>query len=123
MTVLNLTMHRATPDQVAAGVIDMAGPDLAALQELLTFDLLPIRQEVEDRARRIAALVPAHFPVAMIGGAPWLMPFLAAALSARDVRPFYAFSVRETEEQTQPDGTVRKVAVFRHAGFVPAWPV
>ena len=36
------------------------------------------------------------------------------------IQPVFAFSVRETEEQKQADGSVRKVAVFRHAGFVPA---
>ena len=32
--------------------------------------------------------------------------------------PIYAFSVRESVEETLPDGTVHKTACFRHKGFV-----
>jgi hypothetical protein len=45
---------------------------------------------------------------------------LAAELRGRGIEPVFAFSVRETGEQKKPDGSVRKVAVFRHTGFVPA---
>jgi hypothetical protein len=55
----------------------------------------------------------------MIGGALWLMPALATELMDHEIEPVFAFTKRETEEQPQPDGSVRKVAVFRHAGFVP----
>jgi len=44
------------------------------------------------------------------------------ALRDQGIEPVYAFSVRESIEQTQPDGSVRKVNVFRHAGFVDAAP-
>lgn len=56
----------------------------------------------------------------MIGGALWLMAPLAAELRDRGIEPVFAFAVRDTEEQIQPDGSVRKVAVFRHTGFVQA---
>jgi hypothetical protein len=56
----------------------------------------------------------------MIGGAPYLMAPLERSLRSVGVYPVYAFSVRESVEQTAPDGTVRKTNVFRHAGFVPA---
>jgi hypothetical protein len=55
---------------------------------------------------------------AMVGGAPYLMPYLERALKAKDISPIYAFSKRESIDQVQPDGSVRKVAVFRHAGWV-----
>lgn len=45
---------------------------------------------------------------------------LETELSARRIEPVYAFSTRESVEQTQADGSVRKVNVFRHTGFVPA---
>jgi hypothetical protein len=57
---------------------------------------------------------------AMIGGAPYLMSALEEALDTQGIGAVYAFSVRESTEQTAPDGSVRKVNVFRHAGFVPA---
>ena len=48
------------------------------------------------------------------------MPPLEKALRGLGIRPLYAFSVRESVEETLPDGSVRKVAVFRHKGFVEA---
>ena len=32
--------------------------------------------------------------------------------------PLYAFSRRESVEEWQPDGSVRKINIFRHDGFV-----
>jgi len=54
----------------------------------------------------------------MIGGAPFLMSALEDALVIAGITPLYAFSVRESVEAEQADGSVRKVAVFRHLGFV-----
>ena len=54
----------------------------------------------------------------MIGGAPWLMGTLETKLREYGIQPMYAFSRRESVEQKQPDGSVRKVNVFRHAGWV-----
>ena len=54
----------------------------------------------------------------MIGGAPFFMESLATALRREGYCPVYAFSRRESVEQVQADGSVRKVAVFRHLGFV-----
>lgn len=123
--IINLTQHEASRDQIAAGVFDLPAAARAELQSLLTFGELPDRQEIRTRAERIADLAALHAASvsakrAMIGGALWLMAPLAAALRKRGIEPLFAFSVRETEEQRQADGSVRKVAVFRHAGFVPA---
>lgn len=123
--IINLTQHEASRDQIAAGVIDLPAATRAELQSLLTFGELPDGQEIRTRAERIADLAALHAAGisaqrAMIGGALWLMAPLAAALRKRGIEPLFAFSVRETEEQRQADGSVRKVAVFRHAGFVPA---
>lgn len=141
MATMNMTQHAATADQIAAGVFDLPAAARADLQALLTFGELPDEQEIRARAEQIAGLAAlcasaedradddGALPVgdvgdfalhAMIGGALWLMAPLAAALREQGIEPVFAFSVRETEEQKQPDGSVRKVAVFRHAGFVPA---
>jgi hypothetical protein len=140
MSIINLTQHAATPEQVAAGVFDLPPSLRGRLSALLTFDTIPSAEEIKARAHDIAllaaALADGHdraeevggevdendtgaFALhAMIGGAPYLMAPLEAALSEVGIEPLYAFSVRETEEQKQPDGSVRKVTVFRHAGFV-----
>lgn len=123
--ILNITQHPATPEQIAAGVVDLPAENRSALCALLTFDALPTRTEIEDAAEAIALIADDHLPEsgdhqAMIGGAPWLMAPLESALREQRIKPVYAFSRRESVEQTQPDGSVRKVNVFRHAGFVSA---
>lgn len=119
MTILNLTQHAASPDQIAAGVVEPA--DKAGVQALLTFEELPDRTEVILRAAELAVIAAkSGFGAAMIGGAPFLMPPLEAALKAAGIRVLYAFSRRESVEETLPDGSVRKTQVFRHAGWVEA---
>lgn len=129
--IVNLTQHPASPEQIAAGVVDLPGAQRALLGQSLTVDALPTQQEIADRCANIGALAvhnglsgdegdDPHPAQAMIGGAPWMMRALEDALLDAGVQPVYAFSVRESVEQTQPDGSVRKVAVFRHVGFVEA---
>ena len=56
----------------------------------------------------------------MVGVAPFCMSYLENYLRRKGLKPLYAFSRRIVEEQQQADGTVKKVAVFKHEGFVPA---
>ena len=119
--IVNLTQHPATPDQLAAGVVDLSEPTLGALRRLLTFEDLPDDGEVYRRAVAIAEIAEASgCSHAMLGGAPFLMAPLEREVAHRSIEPVYAFSRRESIEEPQPDGSVRKVNVFRHAGFV-AW--
>lgn len=121
-TIVNLTQHPATAEQLAAGVVDLETEQRAHLQALLTFDSLPSEDELSERAKRIATLASGHATAsaAMIGGAPYLMAPLQYWLERAGITPVYAYSVRASEEQAQPDGSVRKVNIFRHAGFVEA---
>lgn len=126
--ILNLTQHTATPEQ---GVVEPA--DKATVAGLLTFEELPTVFDIAARARALAEIARAHFDAhvgylgggslgagkcAMIGGAPFLMSALEGALTEAGIRPLYAFSLRESAETVQPDGSVRKTQVFRHIGFV-----
>jgi hypothetical protein len=135
--ILNLTQHQATADQLAAGVVDCQHPLIRKeVAEALTFTWRPSAEEVERRAKRIAGLAAeerhivaagrtpetAYYSRAMIGGAPFLMAPLEKALWALGIVPVYAFSLRDSAEETQPDGSVRKVNTFRHAGFVEPDP-
>jgi hypothetical protein len=125
MAILNLTQHAATPEQIAAGVVDPPDDLRQRIRELLTFDEVPTPGEIEERATRLARIAADSgyvFETAMIGGAPWLMPALERALVTRGIAPVYAFSAREVVEEQVPDGSVRKVAVFRHRGFVLGLP-
>ncbi len=130
MMILNLTQHQGTPEQ---GVTELPPQERAALLGLLTFDEPPSAQEIGNAAMAIAELAvhnglgpfDGEDPIAhaaMIGGAPFLMSALERELQARGIKPLYAFSRRESVEQVQPDGSVRKVAVFRHAGWVEVEP-
>ena len=113
--ILNLTQHDGTPEQ---GVVEPTNKE--RVRTLLTFSTIPTRQEVERRATDLALIAIAEgASAAMIGGAPYLIPPLEAALKAVGVRPLYAFSVRESVERTDPaTGEVRKTAIFRHLGWV-----
>jgi hypothetical protein len=111
---INLTQHTASPEQ------DCIEPsDKTAVQRLLTFETLPDRDDIKDRAVALAMIAETSgASEAMIGGAPYLMTCLEDQLSKRGIKPLYAFSTRESIEQHQPDGSIRKIAVFKHIGFV-----
>ncbi len=117
--MINLTQHAATPEQVAAGVAEPTPEVKAAIVAALTFADLPVAGEIAERATALALIAAqSGAKSAMIGGAPYLMGALERVLRSYGVAPCYAFSRRESVEETLPDGSVRKVAVFRHAGFV-----
>ena len=129
MIIINLTQHPASAEQIAAGVVDLPSEARDALIALLTFSSIPDAEEIRDRAHDIAELACFNglggddeddpFPSqAMIGGAFWLMAPLAEELKARNIRPVFAFSLRESSEIAMPDGSVRKTMIFRHVGFV-----
>lgn len=126
--ILNLTQHAATPEQVAAGVVEptlvpleqvVAGEAKKQVQALLTFDTLPHLDDIERKAKTLAAIARWHGCTrAMIGGAPFFMAALERALIHAGIQPIYAFSVRDSIEQPDGNGGVKKVNIFRHAGFV-----
>lgn len=119
--VVNLTQHKTTDDQLAAGVIDLPEEERSKLQGLLTFTSRPQGNLIAARAADLADLAVKYGAThAMIGGAPFLMAQLEAALKAQGVQPLYSFTQRVTEEQVQSDGTIKKTAIFRHEGFVHA---
>ena len=117
-TIYNLTQHQPTAAQMNAGV----GQIVDGVPELLSFDEPPTFSEMVARAEKIVGKLPEltdnTVGKAMIGGAPFFMPVLARALYDRCYEPVYAFSRREVVETTEPSGSVKKTAVFRHVGFV-----
>lgn len=135
MLILNLTQHKATAEQWAAGVVDLDEVPAEYVRRLITFDTLPSREEVAARAEKLVkfaisvaeakgwleagdVLERGYGFCAMIGGAPFLMGAIERACEYTPMRPVYAFSVRESVEEVMADGSVRKTAVFRHGGFV-----
>ena len=130
LKILNLTQYTATLEQKLAGVIDLPGYLREEIVELITFEEIPSPSEMEERATKVAQLYKrAHFLLsgngmipmssfAIIDGAPYLQVFLERALWKIGVESLHAFLVKESVDQSQADGTVKKVAVFRHAGWV-----
>lgn len=115
--MINLTQHNPTPDQIASGVVDLPAGDRATLRGLLTINDLPTAGDLAERAAGIAALATGH-TAAMIGGAPYLMGPLAAALRAVGVTPYHSFTRRVVVETAAADGTTTKTAIFRHDGWI-----
>lgn len=132
MKILNLTQHKTTPDQINAGVVDLEGAERLAVLELLTFNDLPTIKEIEYRANDIAEIASSvqsadsrdfaqdagFIHTAMIGGAPFFMSALEKALIEWHIDVVYSFSLRESVEKTELDGSVHKTNVFRHIGFI-----
>lgn len=125
--IVNLTQHTATPEQVAQGVQDLPEREAHAVRDLLTFASIPQEGEIVARARDIALIAATalggdegdiHPQRAMIGGAPYLMGALEHALIEQGIIPCYSYSPRVVLELTQEDGSVKKVAIFRHEGFI-----
>ena len=116
--MINLTQHQATTDQLAVGVVDLTGQQLALVKTLLTFDEISTESEMKERAYQIAEIARKHGVAAMIGGAPFFMSYLERALHKAGVTPFYAFSKRCVIKDE--DGVKERV-VFKHEGFVDAF--
>jgi len=143
--IINFTQHKATEEQRAEGVVDYnealqmyveyleeTGGDTedfltrmpSTLEDILTFEELPYDLEPLHRARQLANIAKlldqnSEQPIqVMIGGAPFLMAPLQEELLRNGIQPVYAFSRRESVEEVQEDGSVRKSSVFKHIGFV-----
>lgn len=130
MFIVNLTQHKASPEQVAQGVVDLPHEQRTHLVRLLTVESLPSVEDILHRCDDIAELA-LHNGLgsdegddpqperAMIGGAPGMMGQLEAALRGVGVQHVYAFTKRVSVEEQEMDGTVRKTAIFKHVGW---WP-
>lgn len=135
--ILNLTQHDGTPEQVAEGLVEPS--DKEYVQKLLTIeakDLLEVPQRARLLARfakREATNRPFDFhsmkthglnPTitgVMIGGFPAMMSLLEKEIRKVGLLPMYSFSERRSVDQPQPDGSVKRVGVFKHTFFFPAF--
>ena len=113
MKRINLTQHMALPEQQC-----VEPKDKESVQKLLTFEVLPTKKEINDRALSLAIIAKEEgAQQAMIGGAPYLMSALETELRRFGVAPVYAFSRRVCEEDP---ATGIKKSVFKHVGFIEA---
>lgn len=113
---INLTQHEATPEQEC---LERSEEQAKNIEVLLTFEELPTLEEISRRACSLTDVAVASGATeAMIGGAPYLILALDPALRLRGITPVYTFSLRESVEITQKNGSVVKTSRFRHLGFV-----
>lgn len=105
MKILNLTQHIATPQQIF---------------EPSPFEEPPSYSDLKQRAAEVAALASQYqVQAAMIGGAPFFMAPLEAALLKAGIQPLYAFSKRRIKEVMDPEtGEVTKQSCFVFETFV-----
>lgn len=89
--------------------------DMSECYELIEEELDSVTSEIMFDEKRFKAMNISF----MIGGAPYLMGPLQLELSNIGT-VLYAYSDRVSAEETQADGSVRKVNVFKHIGFVEA---
>ena len=138
MTIINMTQHGASPAQVAAGVAEpeTIGLNKSAVQAALTIEDLPTAADLKARAEALVSMAVGAAtaqaggdpspepsdganvrPALMIGGAPYLMPYIERAAKKWGCAVVYAFSRRESVDKVVGGKTI-KTAVFRHLGFV-----
>ena len=124
MAILNLTQHNATATQIEAGIIDLPAELKTALISIITFPATYTKSDLECKARQVLEVVRdyhgsevAKTASVMIGGMPSFMPVLERVLSEYGIKVGYACTDRVSEDQVQADGSVKKVAVFKHAGM------
>ena len=122
--ILNVTQHPATKEQEENGVIDAPRKYQEELKSLLTFAEIPSQVDLQVRASKLQIMIlkieqdqDLKFDAVMIGGAPFFMHTLHKSLS-KNWKVVYAFSQRTTITEKSEDGSVTKVNVFKHVGFV-----
>ena len=117
MRILNLTQHLATDEQVKAGVHEPN--DKIAVKDLLTFHTIPTVDQMERKAKRLTEIAQElGFEYVMVGGAGYFMPVLERVLLEANIIPLHSFTERKTIEKQNADGTVEKVSIFQHIGWV-----
>lgn len=129
--VVNLTQHDFTNEQIQEieskgyTIVNPTPDELRNIRQLITFDTLPSQSEMVKVAKFLATFVEekcqcrkGNLATAMIGGAPFFQGVLEMALREKGIRPMYAFSKRVVVENTLPDGSVEKKAIFKHGGFI-----
>lgn len=126
--IINATQHKATLDQKQAGVVDLPENLRNRLIGAITFNFLPEKQDLRDRAIEVINILDDFKHLAnitenriyvMIGGAPYFMSTLEEFLKrSGNYVPCYAFSQRISVEKVLPDGTVTKTQTFKHEGFI-----
>lgn len=124
MRIFNLTQHSLTKEQVEGNECfrkEAVPGDIIC--DRLTFNNIPTTEEMQERATELARIAAQHSAEgAIIGGAPYFMPYLEKELLRLNIIPMYSFSIRQSIEKKNADSTVIKTNIFKHAGWIKADP-
>lgn len=117
LLIANCTQHSPVQEQLDQGVTN---PDCwEEIKRLSSFEDIPSCEDMKERASKIAHLLNKEgFKRCLLGGAPYFMSSLECELIRNGIKPLYSFSVRESREEHLSDGSVLKINVFRHKGFI-----
>ena len=138
--IINLTQHQMVQEQYEYNGIELYEVQFkghekearADILEALTFNEIPSKEDIIGRAKTLSTIAVATLNqardlsgldakfYALIGGAPYLMSALEKELKEDGIIPLYAFSKRESVEKVNPDGSVTKTCIFKHAGYIEA---
>lgn len=113
----NVSQHIASEAQIEDGVVEPQNKE--RFTDLLTFTVLPSREEIWSRAEKIIMEVQEEgWTTIMVGCAQFFASELERAAERKNIKIVYSFSLRVSEEKVMPDGTVKKIGYFVHQGFI-----
>jgi len=116
--ILNMSNHTLTGEQIAElssmgyEVVELTAEDKqiwGSLNPDNYEDVIYRIMEDSDTRYDVDAYHIAGFPPAVVNA--------VCLASTLDMPAYYAYSERVSEEVHQPDGTVKKINVFKHLGF------
>jgi hypothetical protein len=122
--MISILAHKLTPEQLTSlGRVPIHISELDRELAALIADCPAARSMLFDMARRLVnhALKDEDGIILAGSGSPAFTACLGICLGAdRDadrVRLLFAHSERISEDQLQPDGSVRKISIFKHVKF------
>lgn len=115
--IFNFTQHKTSLDQIKDGIVDVENHEY--IQQLLTFDELPTKEEIQKRACLLADYAQKiNAEKVMIGGAFYLITRLAKEMNKRGISVCYSFSKRQSVDDVQEDGSVIKRTLYKHEAVI-----
>jgi hypothetical protein len=91
MRIVNLTKNPATPEQIAAGVVDLQGSSLEILKRFMVIEEPQSETYMQSAAGILASLVvAADAEAALVDGASFFASTLETALKERNIKPMHA---------------------------------
>lgn len=117
-TIFNCTSHNLTAEQrVGFDVVELPVDLKAQWGQVTELSKEGIADDVVSIVTQAIA-GPNSDNLILVHGHPGVTYLVVSRLKGvPGIVPVYAESVRDSVEEKQPDGSVKKVSVFRHLGF------